>query len=38
MKGLPFQLASYKIGEGKMKHADQDSKVEFIIKVENNIH
>lgn len=38
MKGLPLQLASYKIHEGKMKHADKGSKVEFIIKVENNIH
>lgn len=38
MKGLPLQLASYKIGEGKLKHADKGSKVEFVIKVENNIH
>jgi hypothetical protein len=38
MKGLPLQLANYTIKEGKMKHADKGSKVEFIIKVENSIH
>lgn len=38
MKGLPLQLANYTIKEGKLKHADKGSKVEFIIKVENSIH
>lgn len=38
MKGLPNQLASYQISEGKFKHTDKESKSEFIVKVANNIH
>lgn len=38
MKGLPTQLASYNITEGSLKHTDRESKSEFIIKVENNLH
>lgn len=38
MKGLPTQLASYEISEGTLKHSDRESKGEFVIKVENNLH
>lgn len=38
LPGLPTQLAQFKIGEGKLKQTDKESKAEFIIKVENNIH
>lgn len=38
MKGLPNQLASYTIQEGKFKHEDKGSKSEFVVKVANNIH
>jgi len=38
MKGLPTQLANYNIGEGTLKKQDRESKSEFIIKVENNLH
>lgn len=38
MKGLPTQLASYKITEGKLKHGDKKSQSEFVIKIGNNLN
>jgi heat shock protein 4 len=39
MKGLPTQLAEYKINDGKLKHAeDKGASCEFVIKVGNNLN
>lgn len=38
MKGLPSQLAQYKINNGKLKHEDKGSTCEFVIKVGNNLN
>merc|ERR1712093_597320 len=38
MKGLPSQLANYKISQGKMKHTDKNSTSEFVIKIGNNLN
>lgn len=38
MKGLPTQLAQYKIGAGSLKHEDKNSTHEFVIKIGNNLN
>jgi heat shock protein 4 len=38
MKGLPSQLAQYKINSGSLKHEDKKSTCEFVIKVGNNLN